>query len=308
MAIGIRERKIIKASWIAIIGNALLSVLKIGVGITAGSFAVIADGIDSASDVLTSLITLFTAHIISRPPDLKYPYGYNKADTIATKLLAFIIFFAGAQLAISTSEKLIYPTESAIPDNIAIYVILISIIGKYALAFYLRKTGKSIDSLMLIANARNMQNDVVISLSVLTGLIFTFIFELPIIDLITAFLVSIYIMFIAFRIFMQSNRDLMDGIDNPDIYKIIISGAKCIDGVSNPHRIRVRKMAHQYLVALDVEIDGNITLNEAHKLSHLVENKIKEKLPNVYDVLVHAEPTGNIEPDEVYGVSEDKLP
>ena len=161
---------------------------------------------------------------------------------------------------------------------------------------------------MLIANARNMQNDVVISLSVLAGLIFTYIFKLPIIDLITAFLVSIYIMFIAFRIFMQSNRDLMDGIDDPNIYHMIISASKSVSGISNPHKIRVRKMAHQYLVALDVEIDGNITLNKAHKLSRLVENKIKEKLPNVYDVIVHAEPIGNIEPDEVYGVSEDKLP
>jgi len=307
MSVGIRERKIINASWIAVIGNALLSVLKIFVGIMAGSFAVIADGIDSASDVLTSLITLFTAHIISRPPDLKYPYGYNKADTIATKLLAFIIFFAGAQLAISTSGKLIYPTVSEIPDSIAIYVILISIFGKYALAFYLKKTGKSIDSQMLIANARNMQNDVVISLSVLAGLIFTFVFELPIIDLITAFIVSIYIMFIAFRIFMQSNRDLMDGIDDPNIYQKIIKASKIVSGVSNPHRIRVRKMAHQYIVALDVEIDGNISLLKAHEISTKVETEIKKILPNVYDVLVHPEPTGNIEPNEAYGISEDKL-
>lgn len=307
MAIGIRERKIISASWIAVFGNALLSALKIIVGIAAGSFAVVADGIDSASDVLTSLITLFTAHIIARPPDLKYPYGYNKADTIATKLLAFIIFFAGAQLAISTSRRLIYPTETEIPDSIAIYVILLSIIGKIALAFYLRKTGRSINSQMLIANARNMQNDVIISLSVLTGLIFTFIFKLPIIDLITAFLVSIYIMFVAFRIFMQSNRDLMDGVDDPDIYQKIITAVKSINGVSNPHRIRVRKMAHQYVITVDIEIDGNTSLREAHQLSSLVENEIKKTIPNVYDVLVHAEPIGNIEPDEVYGVSEDKL-
>ena len=307
MAIGVRERKIIKASWIAIIGNALLSALKIVVGIMAGSLAVIADGIDSASDVLTSLITLFTAHIIGRPPDLKYPYGYNKADTIATKLLAFIIFFAGAQLAISTSQKFIYPTVTEIPDSIAIYVILLSIIGKYALAFYLKKTGKSIDSQMLIANARNMQNDVVISISVLTGLVFTIIFKIPIIDLVTAFLVSIYIMFIAFRIFMQSNKDLMDGIDDPHIYQKVITAAKSIKGVTNPHRIRVRKMAHQYIVALDIEIDGNISLLEAHELSSQVEIEIKKALPNIYDVLVHPEPVGNIEPDEVYGVSEDKL-
>jgi cation diffusion facilitator family transporter len=307
MVIKKRERKIIKASWIAVVGNAFLSVLKIVVGIMAGSFSVIADGIDSASDVLTSLITLFTAHIISRPPDIKYPYGYTKADTVATKLLAFIIFFAGAQLAISTSGKLLNPIESQIPDSIAIYVILISIIGKYALAFYLKKTGKYTDSLMLIANARNMQNDVVISISVLVGLVFTFILKMPIIDLLTAFAVSIYIMFIAFRIFMQSNRDLMDGIDDPEIYKKIINCAKEVNGVTNPHRIRVRKMSHQYIIALDVEIEGNTSLNEAHKLCYDVENGIKETLPNVYDVLVHPEPLGNFEPGEVYGVSEDKL-
>ncbi len=307
MTIKVREQKIIKASWIAVISNAVLSVLKIFVGIFAGSFAVIADGIDSASDVLTSLITLFTAHIIGRPPDPKYPYGYSKADTIATKFLAFIIFFAGAQLAISTSGRLINPTEAQIPNTIVIYVILLSIIGKYVLAFYLRRTGKSIDSQMLIANARNMQNDVIISLSVLTGLIFTFVFQLPIIDLITAFLVSFYIMFIAFRIFMQSNRDLMDGIDDPVIYQKIIAAAKSIKGVTNPHRIRVRKMAYQYVVAIDVEIDGENTLHEAHHLSSLVEDEIKKIIPNVYDVLVHPEPTGNIDPDEVYGISEDKL-
>jgi len=307
MSIGTREQKIIKASWIAVVGNAVLSILKIVIGITSNSFAVIADGIDSASDVLTSLITLFTAHIIGRPPDLKYPYGYNKADTIATKLLAFIIFFAGAQLAISTTEKLIYHTANEIPNSISIYVIIISILGKYALAYYLRKTGKSTDSQMLIANSKNMQNDVIISVAVLIGLVFTFVFKLSIIDLITAFAVSIYIMIIAFKIFMQTNIDLMDGINDSHIYKKIIYAAKTVNGVSNPHRIRVRKMAHQYIVAIDIEIDGHTSLHEAHKLSVLVEQAIKKAIPNTYDVLVHAEPIGNIEPDEVYGVSEDKL-
>lgn len=304
---GSREKKIIKASWIAVIGNAVLSVLKIIVGIAAGSFAVIADGIDSASDVLTSLITLFTAHIISKPPDPKYPYGYNKADTVATKLLAFVIFFAGAQLAISTIDRLLTNETGSIPNSIAIYVIVISIIGKYALAYYLMKTGKKIDSQMLIANGRNMNNDVVISVSVLLGLVFTFVFKLSILDLITAALVSIYIMFVAFRIFMQSNRDLMDGVDNQEIYQKVIGAANDVTGVKNPHRIRVRKMAHLYLIALDVEIDGKASLDEAHKLSHKVEDKIRSVIPNTYDILVHPEPTGTDDPDEKYGVSEQEL-
>ena len=306
MAISERGKIILKASWIAIVGNAILSVLKIVIGLISGGIAVVADGIDSASDIVTSLITLITAHIISRPPDPKYAYGYGKADTVATKALAFIIFFAGAQLAFSSADKLIYPVERDMPNSIAVFIIIVSIIGKYALAWYLQKTGKKIDSSMLIANARNMQNDVVISISVLIGLIFTFWFELPIIDVVTALLVSFYIMFIAFKIFMESNRDLMDGINDTGIYKKIIESVKSIEGATNPHRIRVRKMANLYLIALDLEVDGNICLTDAHEIGMKVEQKIKENVSNVYDVLIHIEPIG-LKEDEVYGVSEKDL-
>lgn len=306
MAINTRGKVILKASWIAIIGNAILSVLKITVGLFSGSIAVVADGIDSASDIVTSLITLITAHIISRPPDPNYAYGYGKADTVATKALAFIIFFAGAQLALSTIDKLINPIERDLPNPVAIYIIIISIIGKYALAWYLNKTGKKIDSSMIIANARNMQNDVVISISVLIGLIFTFWFKLPVIDVVTALLVSFYIMFIAFKIFMESNRDLMDGINDTGIYKKIIDIIKTVDGAHNPHRLRVRKMANLYVVALDLEIDGELSLTDAHEISRKVDVLIKKEIPNVYDVLIHLDPKG-IQEDEVYGVSEKDL-
>lgn len=307
MPVGAREKKIIRASQVSIAGNALLSLLKIVVGLIAGSLAVVADGVDSASDILTSLITLYTAHIIGRPPDPKFPYGYNKADTIATKVLAFIIFFAGAQLAITSSQKLLYPVDEVMPSEIVIYILIISIIGKAFLSRYLRSVGKSVSSPMLIANARNMQNDIVISVSVLVGLIFVFVLELPVLDKITALLVSVYIMVIAFRIFMQTNLEMMDGVEDSEIYKKIIKAVNNIDGASNPHRIRVRKMSHLYVIALDIEVDGDIPLNDAHAIAIQVEESIKKDIPNVYDILVHTEPKGNIEPDEAFGVSEKDL-
>jgi len=307
MSIGLRERKIINASKISIVGNAVLSALKISVGLFAGSMAVVADGIDSASDILGSLITLFTAHIVGRPPDKKYPYGYAKADTIATKTLAFIIFFAGAQLALSSSNRLLFPVEGVMPDPIAIWVVVLSMVVKYFLAIYLKKTGKSVDSAMLIANSQNMLNDVVISVSVLIGLVLTFIFEMPVIDKITALVVSIYIMVVAFRIFMQTNREMMDGIEDEGIYKQIIDSVKSVKGASNPHRIRVRKLAHYYIIALDIEVDGKLLVDEAHDLGIQVEQAMKNNIPNIYDILVHFEPKGNIEPDEVFGISEKDL-
>ena len=305
--IGKREQKIIVASRVAIFGNAFLSLLKIVTGFLAGSMAVVADGIDSAGDVLSSLITLIAAHLITTPPDPKYPFGYKKADAIATKLLAFIIFFAGAQLAISSVKSLMHPVEKDIPKAIAIVVVLVSIIGKQLLAFYLNKTGKKVDSGMLIANAKNMQSDVVISGSVLLGLIFTFVLKMPVIDTILAFLVSIWIMYIAFKIFMESSRDLMDRIEDTDIYKTIINTVNGIDGASNPHRIRIRKIGNTFEISLDIEVDGKLTLNEAHKIAAKVEDRLKSNIKNVYDILVHVEPLGNKEPDEVYGVSEQVL-
>jgi len=303
-----REKKIIFASHISIAGNAVLAVLKISVGLFAGSLALVADGIDSASDIITSLITLYAAYIVARPPDIKYPYGYHKADTLATKFLSFIIFFAGAQLAVSSFGQLIDPVTRSIPDKISLYIVVVSIFGKLLLSWYLHKTGKLVDSAMLIANARNMKNDVVISVSVLLGLIFTFVFELPLIDTLKALAVSFYIMFIAFRIFMETNRELMDGVDSPEIYRQILTAVKSIKGATNPHRIRVRKMANQYMIVLDIEMEGDITLNEAHDIGEKVENEIKRVVPKVYDVILHIEPIGNLEPHEVFGVSEAQLP
>ena len=298
-----RGSKIKTASWVGIYGNAILSIAKISVGIIAGSLAVVADGIDSAIDILTSIITLIAAYFITKPPDIKHPYGYQRADTIATKALSFIIFFAGAQLAISTVMNLIEGEIREIPSVIAIYVTLVSIVGKLLLAVYQFKIGKITKSQMLIANGKNMQNDIIISISVLLGLAFTFIFKLPVLDTITALVVSIWIMYVAFKIFMQTNIELMDGIEDTSIYKDVFKAVEQVKNVHNPHKVRIRKLSNNYIIELDIEIDGSKNLNEAHKIGHEVEKNIRKNIKNVYEVLIHTEPRGNIDKDEKFGIS-----
>lgn len=298
-----RTRKIIFASWIAVWANAALAVLKITIGLMAGSLAVVGDGIDSAGDIVTSLITLFTARIISKPPDLKFPYGYSKADTVAAKALSFIIFFAGAQLGISTIHRILEGGQGRIPDTIAIYVIIISIISKLLLSIFLLKTSKRVESPMLKANGHNMRNDVIISTSVLTGLFFTIYFQMPIIDSIFALLISVYIMKSGFDIFMETNVELMDGVSDQTVYNKIFDSISQVRGAGNPHRLRVRKLANLYVISMDIEVDPKLTVGEAHNIAQAVEHNLKEKLGNVYDVMVHVEPSGNYEHDELYGIS-----
>ena len=302
-----REERIIRASWLAIVVNALLAFLKLLAGFLSGSYAVIADGIDSVSDILSSLVVLIAARIIARPPNIKFPYGYKKADTIATKVLSFILFFAGAQLAYSTIRILITGETMEAPGLLAIWVTLISIAGKLFLALMLFRTGKKEESTMLIANARNMRNDILLSVSVLAGLLFTFILDKPLIDRILAFLISLFIMYEGFRIFMKSNIDLMDGIDNIDVYNKLFESVHSVRGAQNPHRVRARKIGHYYMINLDIEVDPDLSVKEAHDIAKQVENSIKANLRNIYDVMVHVEPLGNLEEDEKYGITESEI-
>jgi len=299
-----REQKIIRASWWAITGNSLLAFLKLAAGFISGSYAVIADGIDSLSDIVSSVVVLVAARIISRPPNIKFPYGYKKADTVATKVLSFVIFFAGAQLAYSTIRILVNGTAMDTPGRLAIWVTLISILGKLSLAILLFRTGKKVESTMLTANARNMRNDILLSVSVLASLLFTVILEEPLIDRIIALLISVFIMYEGFRIFMKSNIDLMDGIDNTRVYDKLFESVHSVEGAHNPHRVRARKIGHYYMINLDIEVDPDLPVREAHDIAKNVENSIKSNLKNIYDVMVHVEPLGNLEEDEKYGITE----
>lgn len=296
-----RNQKIKKASWVGIIGNTILAIAKIVIGVISGSLAVIGDGIDTATDILTYMITLVAARIMNKPPNYKYPYGYNRAEAVATKALSFVIFFAGAQLFYSTIVRLIKSESAELPTLLAIYVTVFSIISKAGLAFYQFRIGKRIQSNMLIANAKNMRNDILISSSVLVGLVFTQVLHLPILDLITALAVSVWIMKAGFEIFMETSRELMDGTDNPELYYKIFDAVEEV-GAVNPHRVRIRKHSNMYTVALDIEMDGKLSIDEGHHMAKKVENIIKEKVENVYDVLVHVEPKGN-EESEKYGLS-----
>lgn len=302
-----REQEIKRASWVGIWGNSFLAVIKIAAGILSGSLAVVADGVDSSGDIITSVITLITARILNRPPDKKYPYGYDKADTIATKLLSFIIFFAGAQLFITTVRKLIAGGSSQIPGKLAVYITIISIAGKLFLSWHQQRVGKKTNSAMLIANSKNMQNDVIISGSVLIGLTFIFVLKMPILDTITAFLVSLWVMRAGYKIFRETSLELMDGTKDCTVYEKIFDAVEAVEGAHHPHRVRARNIGHKVMITIDLEVDGNQTLHEAHEIAHKVVDSIKSKIDNVFDVTIHLEPLGDKKEEKALGITKSSL-
>ncbi|MDR2824963.1 MAG: cation diffusion facilitator family transporter [Prevotellaceae bacterium] len=292
----------LRASWVSTVGNALLSLLKLIIGFVTGSLAVIGDGIDSATDVVVSIVMICAARIVSRPPDRKHVYGYEKAEGIASKILSFVIFYAGIQMLVSSVQATFAGEPRPMPEIWAIYVTVFSIFGKLALSFYQFREGKRINSQMLTANAKNMRNDVLISCGVLVGLFFTFKLQMPILDAITGILISLFIIKTAISIFLDSNAELMDSVDDTAVYDLVFEAVDATIGAKNPHRVRIRTKGGSYLISLDIEANGECSLRQAHEIASKVEENIRQRIENVYDIRVHVEPEGTVHCDEKFGI------
>lgn len=299
-----------KASIIAICGNFALASSKIAVGIFSGSMAVVGDGIDTSVDVLISIMTLFVSRVIARPADREHPWGHGRAETVATAGLAFILFFAGLQLALNAGRSLLSGASREAPESAALFITLVSIAGKLLLAFNQFLMGKKANSAMLKANAKNMAADVAISAGVLVGLGLSIYFDKGMIDSVAALLVGFWVIKAAIGIFREANTELMDGCSTcEEKYKAIFEAVRSVDGAWNPHRTRVRSIAGFLDIDIDVEVDGALSVREAHEISTKIEAAIRAKVENIYDVMIHIEPYGedNERSTEAYGLSENEI-
>ena len=133
--------------------------------------------------------------------------------------------------------------------------------------------------------------------------------KLPVIDPVVAFLVGLWVLKNAVSLFMEMNLELMDGNQNKELYRTLFAAVRTVEGVSNPHRVRIRKIASRWDIDMDIEVDAYISLHDAHELAEQVEAAVRQAIPDVYDIMVHMEPEGHSShhPEEQYGLSESDL-
>ncbi len=295
----------LRAGWIGVFANAFLAALKIFVGWFFNSTAVLADGIDTATDIFTSLITLISSRISSRPPDETHPYGHEKIEAIAAKIVSFVIFYAGASLMVSSLRKIYLGQYTVIIGVLPIVVSLISIAAKTWLFIYKYRVGKKIKSSVFIADALNMRNDILISSTVFVSIILSK-YGLLWVDGVVALMISAMVIKTAFEIFRETSYELMDGMANLDIYNQIFKAIETVRGAFNPHKVRVRQAGYKYFVDMDIEVDGKISVQEGHEIATRVKHAIIKQNDRIADVMVHVEPIGNVE-KEAYGLSQNQI-
>ena len=295
-----KSKTIRRASIVALIGNTFIFLIKLITAYFTSSLAILGDAIDTGSDIGIAIMTLVVSFIIRLPSSKKYPYGRQRAETIATLILSLTIVMMGFQLLVTSIKKLFLQNQMLNYDFqfISILVLITSIVFKFLLALNQFILAKKANSAMILANAKNMTNDILLSSSVLIGISFSYYFHLAYIDVIVALVISIFILHSGFSLFWELNIELMDGNTNSFLYKKLFDTVAQMKNVYNPHRARIRKMANLFDINLDIELTPETTVLEAHKIAEELTLKIKENIENVYDVVIHIEPFGIRNEDE----------
>ncbi|MDR2686388.1 MAG: cation diffusion facilitator family transporter [Oscillospiraceae bacterium] len=301
-----KARAVRRASVIALAGNCALAALKIGAGFLSKSGALLGDGVDSSMDVALCAMALVAVRAAASPADTKHPWGHGRAETVATAFLSFAMFFMGAQLAFSSGSKLLAGRLPAAPSMAGAAAALVSVAGKALLAWSQHALGRRAGSALLRANAKNMAGDVLISLGVLAGLAISAATGSGAADAVFAILIGLWIVKTAVGIFLEVNLELLDGSGDMAPYRTIFDAVNSVEGADHPHRARMRRIAGFWDIDLDIEVDPRLTVSQAHGIALRVEEEIKLRLENVYDIMVHVEPRGE-GTQEGYGISEEEV-
>jgi len=278
-----------KVSLISIIVDALLSALKIVFGIMGKSQVILLDGIHSLSDLATDLATFFIVKVANQPPDDDHPYGHGKVETIATLMISVVLALVVFFLFKDNISRINTPTTS-IPAKFTIFVAIASILIKEGLYRYTLIKGREIKSDLLIANAHHHRSDALSSVAALIGLILIIFTPFKYGEIIASFVVILMILHAAYEIGKEAFLELIDTVieleEKENISKKILE----IKGIDSFHHFRVIKSGMFYKIEIDIEVDPDMRLYDAHELSRDVRKLIEEEIPKAIHVIVHVDP------------------
>lgn len=279
-------KKIRNILLVVLVFNWLVSLAKIIYGYITNASAMVADGFHSFSDGASNIIGIVGIFIASRPADKDHPYGHRKYETFASVTIASLLFFISFNLIKSAFARFMNPV---IPEvNTLSFVIMIFTIIINSIVFrYEHKKSEELGSDVLHADSQHTRSDVLVSFSVICTLL-AIRAGFPMIDTIVALVIAVLIGKSAVNILIDSSRVLCDM--TPIMPDKIKDAAMQIQGVKEAHNIRTRGRPDDIYVDLHVLVDTSMHVGDAHDLAEKIENKIKDSVKGVTDVVVHIEP------------------
>ena len=281
------EQKLVQlVTIISILVNFLLTSLKLIVGITIGSTALIADGIDSLLDILTTIFAYIGVRIASKPPDEFHQYGHQKMEIFFSLGIFLIIFYSGSQIFLTALDRIFIGYELTF-DLVGLVTALVSILSKLLLSYIVLKTGRKVNSPALVANAMNFRTDIFTSVLVAFTMVFAFL-QLGFFDPIAAIIICLLIGYTGFTIFIEGWNILVDKAPPKEVVETLHSLAMSVPGVKEVHLIRARYLQGGIIGDLHILVDPTLTVLEGHAISEEVSTKLKSELNA--SMIAHLEP------------------
>jgi len=283
-------RKGIHSTLVGIIVSILLAVTKGVAGIIGNSYALIADAIESVSDVFTSLIVIAGLKIASKPPDHDHPYGHGKAEPLAVIVVSLALLAAAIIIIVQSIHEIITPHHAPAPFTLLVLVLVV--IVKESLFRFVIKVGESVESTVIKTEAWHHRSDAITSSFAFIGISIALIggkgYEMA--DDWAALCASGIIIFNANKLGLIGLKEIMDTAPPKEILEKVKDLGLSVEGVLSLDKCFVRKMGLDFFVDIHVIVDGKISVYEGHKIAHKVKNKIITEFPRISDVLVHIEP------------------
>ncbi len=250
-----------------------------------GSISMLADGFHSAMDASSNLIGLVGSSVAGRPPDGNHPYGHQKYETFATLGIGLLLLLTSWNVLKSVITRL---TQGGSPEITALSfgVMLTTILINVAVTTYEKKQGCRLKSNLLLADAAHTRSDIFVSLSVVASLAAVKMGWLWV-DAVAALAIVGVIGYTGWQIVRRASDVLADSavIDTRLVEQVTLS----VTGIQSCHKIRSRGTEQLAHLDLHIQVDGQLPLNEAHRLGHMAQAQLQKKL-GVMDVMVHIEP------------------
>lgn len=284
-----REKIATRVSLVGIIGNIVLTVFKLLAGILAKSGAMVSDAIHSASDVLATAIVMVSMKFATKGADGEHPYGHERFECIASLLLSFILCIAGAGIGLSGLRKVIGLEEAVTPGLLALIAAAVSIVVKEAMYWYTIKAARKINSSALKANALDHRSDAFSSVGSFVGILGAVI-GFPKLDALASILIAFFILRVAYTIFRDAIEKMVDkACSNEfiDEIKACISESKEVLSID---RVSTRLFGDRIYVDIEISMDKELSLYDAHGYGHEIHDRIEERYPEVKHCMVHINP------------------
>ena len=284
------KEKAIKATYFSIAGNICLAIIKGFAGIFGNSYALVADAIESTTDIFASFLVLFGIKYASRPPDKNHPYGHGRAEPLVTFLVVGFLIFSAIIIAHQSIQNINTPHQ--LPKSWTLYILAAIILWKEISYRLVLKKSIETNSSALKADAWHHRSDAITSVAAFIGISIAIYmgpgYETA--DDWAALFASAFILYNCYLIFRPALAEIMDEDLHKELIVQIRQIAAQVEGILYTEKCYVRKSGMSYQVDLHAVVDANISVREGHDLAHKLQDTLQQQIPEISNILIHIEP------------------